>query len=86
VQDDPAARTARYILVVGNRDPVYQQTNRNFAAVLSQFGVPNDLNVLAGGHSSDIWQSGLALGMTRMAETLSIPVRVTNDRNRVRLL
>jgi enterochelin esterase-like enzyme len=86
VQDDPAARTVRYILVVGNRDPVYQQTNRNFAALLSQFGVPNDLNVLAGGHSSDIWQSGLALGMTRMAESLSIPVRVTNDRNRVRLL
>jgi enterochelin esterase-like enzyme len=86
VQDVPASRTVRYILVVGNRDPVYQQTNRNFAAVLSQVGAPYDLNVLAGGHSSDIWQSGLALGMTRMAEKLSIPIHVTNDRTRLRPL
>lgn len=86
VQDNPAARTVRYILIVGNRDPVYQQTNRNFAAVLNQFGVPNDLNVLVGGHSADIWQSGLALGMTRLAETLSLPVYVTDDRARLRLL
>ena len=86
VQDVPAARTVRYILVVGNRDPVYQQTNRNFAAVLSQVGAPYDLNVLAGGHSSDIWQSGLALGMTRMAERLSLPIHVTNDRTRLRPL
>ena len=86
VQDAPAARTVRYILVVGNRDPVYQQTNRSFAAVLSQMGAPFDLNVLAGGHSSDIWQSGLALGMTRMAEKLSIPIHVTNDRTGVRPL
>jgi enterochelin esterase-like enzyme len=86
VQDNPSARTVRYILVVGNRDPLYQQTNRNFAAVLNQYGVPYDLNVLAGGHSADIWQSGLALGMTRMAEKLSVPVHVTTDRNRVRLL
>jgi enterochelin esterase-like enzyme len=86
VQDTPAARTVRYILVVGNRDPVYQQTNRNFAAVLNQFGVPYDLNVLAGGHSADIWQSGLALGMSRMAEKLSIPVHVTNDRALLRAL
>jgi enterochelin esterase-like enzyme len=86
VEDNPAARTVRYILVVGNHDPVYQQTNRNFAAVLNQFGVPYDLNVLAGGHSVDIWQSGLALGMTRMAEKLSVPVYLTNDRTRLRLL
>lgn len=78
VQDQPAARTVRYILVVGNRDPYYQQANRNFAAVLNQLGVPNDLNVLAGGHSSDIWQSGLALGMTRMAEKLSVPVHIAD--------
>lgn len=86
VQDSPSARTVRYILVVGNRDPFYQQTNRNFAAVLNQYGVPYDLNVLAGGHSADIWQSGLALGMTRMAEKLSVPVYVTNERKRVPLL
>ena len=86
VQDAPAARTVQYILVVGNRDPVYQQTNRSFAVVLSQVGAPYDLNVLAGGHSSDIWQAGLALGMTRMAERLSIPIHVTNDWTRVRPL
>lgn len=86
VQDVPAARTVQYILVVGNRDPVYQQTNRSFAAVLSQVGAPYDLNVLAGGHSSDIWQSGLALGMTRLAARLSIPIHVTNDRTGVRPL
>lgn len=86
VQDVPAARTVRYILVVGDRDPVYQQTNRNFATVLNQVGAPYDLNVLAGGHSADIWQSGLALGMTRMAERLSLPIHVTNDRTRLRPL
>jgi enterochelin esterase-like enzyme len=85
VQDNPSARTVRYILVVGNRDPFYQQTNRNFAALLNQLGVPNDLNVLAGGHSADIWQSGLALGMTRMAEKLSVPVHIADERKRVRL-
>ena len=85
VQDDPPARAVRYILVVGNRDPFYLQTNRNFAALLGQLRAPYDLNVLAGGHSADIWQSGLALGMTRMAEKLSVPVHIANERNPVRL-
>ncbi len=78
VQDDPSARRVRYILVVGNRDPYYQQTNRAFAGQLDRLGVPYDLNVLPGGHSADIWQEGLALGMTRMAQDLSGTVRLSD--------
>jgi enterochelin esterase-like enzyme len=76
VQDEPAARRVRFILVVGNRDPYYQQTNRAFASQLDRFGVAHDLNLLPGGHSADIWQEGLALAMTRMAQDLSGPVRL----------
>jgi enterochelin esterase-like enzyme len=76
VQDEPSARRVRFILVVGNRDPYYQQTNRAFAGQLDRLGVPHDLNVLPGGHSADIWQEGLALGMTRMAQDLSGTVRL----------
>ena len=71
VQDEPSSRRVRFILVVGNRDPQYLQTNRAFASQLDRFGVPHDLNVLTGGHSADIWQEGLALAMTRMAQELS---------------
>jgi enterochelin esterase-like enzyme len=76
VQDEPSSRRVRFILVVGNRDPYYQQTNRAFASQLDRFGVPHDLNVLPGGHSADIWQEGLALGMARMAQDLSGTVRL----------
>lgn len=76
VQDEPSARRVRYILVVGNHDPFYQQTNWAFASQLDRYGVPHDLNVLNGGHSADIWQEGLALGMTRMAQDLSGTVRL----------
>ncbi|HXN02897.1 MAG TPA: hypothetical protein VN973_13560, partial [Candidatus Dormibacteraeota bacterium] len=76
VQDEPSSRRVRFILVVGNRDPYYQQTNRAFSSQLDRFGVPHDLNVLPGGHSADIWQEGLALAMTRMAQDLSGTVRV----------
>jgi enterochelin esterase-like enzyme len=76
VQDEPSSRRVRFILVVGNRDPYYQQTNRAFSSQLDRYGVPHDLNVLPGGHSADIWQEGLALGMTRMAQDLSGIVRL----------
>jgi enterochelin esterase-like enzyme len=76
VQDEPSSRRVRFILVVGNRDPYYQQTNRAFASQLDRFGVPHDLNLLPGGHSADIWQEGLALAMARMAPDLSGTVRL----------
>jgi enterochelin esterase-like enzyme len=76
VQDEPSSRRVRFILVVGNRDPYYQQSNRAFASQLDRYGVPHDLNVLPGGHSADIWQEGLALAMTRMAQDLSGTVRL----------
>lgn len=78
VQDEPLSRRVRFILVVGNRDPYYQQTNRAFAGQLARFGVAYDLNVLPGGHSADIWQEGLALAMTRMAQDLSGTVRLSD--------
>ena len=78
VQDEPSSRRVRFILVVGNRDPYYQQSNRAFASQLDRFGVPHDLNVLPGGHSADIWQEGLALGMTRMAQDLRGTVRLAD--------
>jgi len=78
VQDEPSSRRVRFILVVGNRDPYYQQSNRAFASQLDRFGVPHDLNVLPGGHSADIWQEGLALGMTRMAQDLSGTVHLAD--------
>jgi enterochelin esterase-like enzyme len=81
VQDEPSSRRVRFILVVGNRDPYYQQTNRAFASQLDRFGVPNDLNILPGGHSADIWQEGLALAMTRMNQDLSGTVRFSDGGN-----
>jgi enterochelin esterase-like enzyme len=73
VQDQVAARRVHYILVVGNRDPAYLKTNRAFADLLTQLGVSHDLNVVAGGHSADVWQAGLALGMSRLAQSVSTP-------------
>jgi enterochelin esterase-like enzyme len=74
VQDQISARTVYYILVVGNLDPRYLKTNRAFAELLTQLGVSHDLNVVSGGHSSDVWQAGLALGMAHMGQTVSILV------------
>ena len=78
VQDDAAARTVRYILVVGSRDPYYLKLNRAFADQLSRLGVAHTLDLLAGGHSAEIWQGGLALGMTRVSQDLSVPVRLSD--------
>jgi enterochelin esterase-like enzyme len=75
VQDQVSARTVHYILVVGNRDPYYLKTNRAFADVLTQLGVSHDLNIVAGGHSADVWQAGLALGMSRMRQSASAPAQ-----------
>lgn len=74
VQDQPTARTVRYILVVGNRDPYYQRLNVAFAGQLDRYRVPHDLSVVAGGHSPDVWQQGLVLGMTRMAQSVGVTV------------
>jgi len=74
VQDQVSARTVYYILVVGNRDPRYLKTNQAFADLLTQLGVPHDLNVVAGGHSADVWQAGLALGMSHLGQNVSILV------------
>lgn len=73
VQDQVSARTVHYILVVGNRDPYYLKNNRAFADLLTQLGVSHDLNIVAGGHSADVWQAGLALGMSRMRQSVSTP-------------
>jgi enterochelin esterase-like enzyme len=78
VQDEAAAKTVRFILVVGSLDPTYLKTNRAFADLLGRQGVPHSLDVLGGGHSADIWQSGLALGMTRVSQGLSAPVRLAD--------
>lgn len=76
VQDQPSARSVRYILVVGNHDPYYLQANQAFADLLARLGVPHELDVLTGGHSADVWQTGLAVGMSRMAQSLSVTVRI----------
>jgi len=83
VQDQVAARSVHYILVVGNRDPYYLKTNRAFADLLIQLGVSHDLNVLAGGHSADIWQAGLAFGMSRMGQIVSGPVQPSQAGRRI---
>jgi enterochelin esterase-like enzyme len=75
VQDQAAARSVHYILVVGNRDPYYLKTNRAFSDLLTQLGVSHDFNLVAGGHSADVWQAGLALGMSRLSQSVSTPVQ-----------
>lgn len=77
VQDEASARTVRYILVVGDRDPYYKRSTEAFAAQLARLNVPYDLSYLPGGHGSNIWTGGLVLGMDRMAQSLSPTFRTT---------
>lgn len=74
VQDDPSARTVRFILVVGSSDAWRKQAAEQFAAQLSRFGVSHELAYVPGGHAAGVWIGGLALGMQRIAEPLSTPV------------
>ncbi len=75
VQDQPSARTVHYILVVGDKDPYFLNTNRAFAAQLARLGVSHDLNIVAGGHSDSVWTAGLALGISRIGRTITTVVQ-----------
>jgi enterochelin esterase-like enzyme len=73
VQDQPAARSVRFIVVVGSSDAWRRQAAEQFANQLTRFGVSHELSYLPGGHAPSVWIGGLALGIQRMAEPLSLP-------------
>lgn len=79
VQDQPTARTVRYLLTVGDHDFTYRRANEAFAAQLARFNVSHAYSVIAGAHGADIWLRGLAVGMAELKATLSPHQPVTEQ-------
>jgi enterochelin esterase-like enzyme len=63
VAGDPGARSVRYVLVAGDRDPRYLAEARSFAVELDRLRVPNRLLVVSGAHEGGVWTGGLVLAL-----------------------
>jgi enterochelin esterase-like enzyme len=63
VAGDPGARSVRYVLVAGDRDPRYLAEARSFAFELDRLRVPNRLLVVSGAHEGGVWTGGLILAL-----------------------
>jgi enterochelin esterase-like enzyme len=75
VQEQPAARSVRFLLVAGESDRPYLRSAEAFASELDRFGVPHQLFRVPGGHESLVWTNGLVLGLVELKPQLQGRVR-----------